>query len=53
MRNSGKRLKRALGDCEDLLDDWLTIATVIRDTVREMFGVSYGKRMDDKKTLWW
>lgn len=36
--------------CEDLPDDWLTTATVIRETCQEMFDVSPGQRTDDKGT---
>ena len=46
-------MRQALGDCEELPDDWVTTATVIRETGGEVFGVSFRQMMDDKETWWW
>ena len=40
-------MRQALGDCEELPDDWVTTATVIRETGGEVFGVSFGQVTDD------
>ena len=36
-----------MGGHEELPDDWLTTATIIRMTGRELFGASPGQRKDD------
>ena len=48
-----ERLSQALGACEELPDDWVAMATVIRQTGREVFGVSSEQRTDDKETCCW
>uniref|UniRef100_A0A3Q3WZ90 Sodium-dependent phosphate transport protein 2A n=1 Tax=Mola mola TaxID=94237 RepID=A0A3Q3WZ90_MOLML len=48
-----KRLRQVLVGCEKLPEDWVTTATVIRETGREVLGVSSGQRTDDKETWWW
>ena len=40
-------MKPALDGCED---DWITTATLIRETCREVFGESSGQKMDDEVT---
>ena len=42
VRNS-KRASDQLGGYKELPDDWMTIATVIREIDREVFGVSSGQ----------
>ena len=46
--NSRERFRQALGSCEKLPDDWVTIATVIRETGRTLFGVT-----STTKSPWW
>ena len=41
-----------MGGHKELPDVWLTTATAIRETGREVFCVLAGKRTD-KETLWW
>ena len=42
-----KMLTQALGGPDELLDDWISTATVIREG-REVFIGSSGQKMDDK-----
>ncbi|KAK3546639.1 hypothetical protein QTP70_031433, partial [Hemibagrus guttatus] len=48
-----QKLRQALGGQVVLPDDWETTAEVIRETGRKVLGVSYGRRKEDKETLWW
>ena len=43
-------LRQAVGGCEVLPDDCLTATAMIRQTVRKVFGASYGQKMDEKET---
>ena len=45
--------EQARGGCEELPDDWITTATVIRETDREVFGASSGQRTGDMETWCW
>ena len=47
-----ERLRQALGCSEELPDDWVTTATGIWETVREVSCLSSGQRTDDKETWW-
>ncbi|KAK3521768.1 hypothetical protein QTP70_016224, partial [Hemibagrus guttatus] len=49
-------LQREQLDMESLVvlpDDWETTAEVIRETGRNVLGVSSGRRKEDKETWWW
>ena len=46
-------MKQGLGGCEELPDDWVTTATSIRETGREVFCVSSGQKTDDKEACGW
>ncbi|KAK3525472.1 hypothetical protein QTP86_032018 [Hemibagrus guttatus] len=48
-----QKLRQALGGQVVLPDDWETTAEVIRETGREVLGVSSGRRKEDKETWWW
>ncbi|KAK3507410.1 hypothetical protein QTP70_019647 [Hemibagrus guttatus] len=48
-----KKLRQALGGQVVLPDDWETTAEVIRETGRNVLGVSSGRRKEDKETWWW
>ena len=48
--NFRKRLRQALSGLEEMPNDWVTTATGIRETGRDMFGVSSGQRTDYKET---
>ncbi|KAK3535540.1 hypothetical protein QTP70_016810, partial [Hemibagrus guttatus] len=48
-----QKLSQALGGQVVLPDDWETTAEVIRETGRNVLGVSSGRRKEDKETWWW
>ncbi|KAK3542740.1 hypothetical protein QTP70_000077 [Hemibagrus guttatus] len=48
-----QKLRQALGGQVVLPDDWETTAEVIRETGRNVLGVSSGRRKEDKETWWW
>ena len=51
--DSRERLRQALCGHEELPGDWVTTATVIRETGREVSGVSSGQRTENTETWWW
>ncbi|KAK3544091.1 hypothetical protein QTP86_001479 [Hemibagrus guttatus] len=48
-----QKLRQALGGQVVLPDDWESTAEVIRETGRNVLGVSSGRRKEDKETWWW
>ena len=42
----------SLRQCLSKENDWVTTATVTRETGREVFGVSSGQRTDNKESWW-
>ncbi|KAK3556835.1 hypothetical protein QTP70_022272, partial [Hemibagrus guttatus] len=48
-----QKLRQALGGQVLLPDDWETTAEVIRETGRNVLGVSSGRRKEAKETWWW
>ncbi|KAK3513085.1 hypothetical protein QTP70_000977 [Hemibagrus guttatus] len=48
-----QKLRQALGGQIVLPDDWESTAEVIRETGRNVLGVSSGRRKEDKETWWW
>ncbi|KAK3574104.1 hypothetical protein QTP86_003409 [Hemibagrus guttatus] len=48
-----QKLRQALGGQVVLPDDWETTAEVIRETGRNVLGVSSGRRKEAKETWWW
>ena len=48
-----ERLRQPLAGCEELPDDRVTTATVIREMGREVYGASFVPRTGDKESWWW
>ena len=48
-----EEIRRALGEKEELPDDWTTTTKVVRGTARRVLGVSSKQRKEDKETWWW
>ncbi|KAK3545695.1 hypothetical protein QTP70_011252 [Hemibagrus guttatus] len=48
-----QKLRQALCGQVVLPDEWKTTAGVIRETGRNVLGVSSGRRKEDKETWWW
>ncbi|XP_042860942.1 uncharacterized protein LOC122246434 [Penaeus japonicus] len=44
---------QALRDSEELPDDWVTAARIVREAGRMVLGVSFGKTKDNKESWWW
>ena len=42
-----------MGGNEELPDDWTTTANVVRETARNVLGMSSKQRKEDKETWWW
>ena len=41
------------GDANQLPEDWVKTAELLRKTAREVLGVTTGQRNEDKETWWW
>ena len=39
-------------DANQLPEDWVKTAELLRETAREVLGVTNGQRNEDKKTWW-
>ncbi|KAG2465922.1 CFDP2 protein, partial [Polypterus senegalus] len=48
-----EKVRQVLGGSEELPDSWETTADVVRVTARRVFGVTSGKRKEEKETWWW
>ena len=48
-----EEIRRALGGKEELPDDWTTALKVVRDTARNILGVSSKQRKEDNEIWWW
>lgn len=44
---------QALGGGEDLPEDWVASATIIRESGKKVLGVASGQMKEDKETWWW
>ena len=48
-----EEVRLALGGREDLPDDWVAAAEIVRESARKVLGVKFGQRREDKETWWW
>ena len=44
---------QALGGVEEGINDWTSMARVLKETARKALGVTSGQRKPDKETWWW
>ncbi|KAL7870677.1 hypothetical protein SRHO_G00081740 [Serrasalmus rhombeus] len=52
-RQFREKLQQALGGSEELPEDWEITAKVVRETGKNVLGVSAGQRKEDKESWWW
>ncbi|KAL7867553.1 hypothetical protein SRHO_G00089370 [Serrasalmus rhombeus] len=52
-RQFREKLQQALGGSEEPPEDWETTAKVVRETGKNVLGVSSGQRKEDKESWWW
>lgn len=48
-----EEVRQTIGGGEEVLNDWATTAEVVRETARNVLGMTSGQRKGDKETWWW
>ncbi len=51
--NFREGVRQALSGGEELPNDWVTTAEVVRETARKVLGMTSGQRKEDKEAWWW